>query len=112
MGSDGNTTLAECRHDHADDLPDTPPHEDQANDNRNSIDQNFNDGGNRYLSGNGLDNRGESARGNGGTSSQNTSFLKNDGCGKRIRTIITARLKLRATITLSRQCIYLSSKRA
>lgn len=76
MGSDGNTTLAECRHNHADDLTDTPPHEDQTNDNGNGIDQDFNNGGNRYLSGNGLDHRGERARGDGGTSSKNTSFLK------------------------------------
>lgn len=112
MGSDGNTTLTECGHDHTDDLTDTPPHEDQTNDNGDSIGQNFNDGGHRYLSGDGIDHRGEVARGDGSTSSQNTSFQKNDGCGKRIRTIISARLKLRATITLSRQCIYLSSKRA
>lgn len=70
MGSDGNTTLAECRHDHADDLTDTPPHEDQTNNHGNGIDQDFNDGGNRDLSGNSLDHRGEGARGDGSTSSK------------------------------------------
>lgn len=74
MGLDGNLALAESGHDHPDNLTDTPPHKDHANDNGDSIGEDFNDGGNGHLSGDCVNNGAESGTGNSGTGSQTYSF--------------------------------------